>query len=289
MSRVALATSRFALAGATPSLQAHVDVDSPLLVAELSRLGVRATLEVWDDERVDWESYDLVVVRSTWGYAAKYPEFLSWAHARARLINPYDVLEYSSDKHYLGDLADQGFAVIPTTYCEVGEVPVFPKGDVVVKPAVGAGSIDAARFSAGDVGARQHVERLHHSGRCAVIQPYVSSIDEYGERAMIFFDGEFSHAMTKRAHLNVAPSERDGEFRTRQMSRSEAEPAALDLAKELLTGPFAGLAYGRVDVVNTPDGWQLMELELVEPNLFLPYDDRAAARCARAIQRRCAQ
>ena len=284
MSHVALATSRFALPDAAPSLEAHVDVDSPVLIAELARLGVEATLEVWDDDQVDWESYDLVVVRSTWGYAAAYEEFLRWAHARSRLINPYDVVEYSSDKHYLGDLAAQGFAVIDTAYCEVGGQPEFPGGDFVVKPAVGAGSIDAERFAAGDVvSAREHVARLHASGRCAVIQPYVSSIDENGERALIFFDDEFSHAMTKRAHLNVAPEERDGDFRTRQMSRAEAEPEALKLARELLTGRFANLAYGRVDLVNTPDGWQLMELELVEPALYLSFDDHAAARAAMAI------
>ncbi len=111
-------------------------------------------------------------------------------------------------------------------------------------------------------------------------------IDEYGERALIFLDGEFSHAMTKRAHLNVAPEKRDGEFRTRQMSRSEAEPEALRLAQELLSGRFADLAYGRVDLVNTPDGWRLMELEFVEPALYLTYDDRAAARAALAVVRR---
>lgn len=284
MSHVAIATSRFALPGAAPSLLSHEDVDAPLLIGALRRLGVEATLEVWDDDAVGWESYDLVVVRSTWGYAQRYAQFLAWAHARARLINPYDVIEYSSDKHYLGDLASQGYPVIDTSYCEVGESPVFPEGAFVVKPAVGAGSIDAARFEAHDArGATRHVAYLHSSGRCAVIQPYVSSIDLHGERALIFLDGEFSHAMTKRAHLTIAPEDRDGEFRTRQMSRAAAESDAVDLARRLLTGRFAELAYGRVDLVATPDGWQLMELELVEPALYLRHDEQSAARAARAI------
>ncbi len=287
MSRVALATSRFALADAPASLESHVDVDSPLLIAELARRGVRATLEVWDDPRVEWESYDLVVVRSTWGYAARVREFLRWAEARTHLVNPYDVLAYSVDKHYLGDLARRGVAVIATGFCEVGEEPDFPDGDVVVKPAVGAGSVDAARYGAhAHVEARAHVARLHDTGRCAVIQPYVDTIDDYGERALVFFDGRFSHAMTKRAHLNVAPEERDGDFRSRQMSRAEAEPAALELAREVLTGPFADLTYGRVDLVRTREGWQVMELELVEPALYLSYDDDAARRAADAIARR---
>jgi O-ureido-D-serine cyclo-ligase len=287
VSRVALATSRFALPGAASSLMSHEDVDAPLLINELDRFGVAATLEVWDDESVDWESYDVVVVRSTWGYTEKYPEFLAWAHARSHLINPYDVIEYSSDKHYLGDLASQGIPVITTSYCEVSECPEFPDVAFVVKPAIGAGSFDAVRFDADDVvAATQHVAYLHDSGRCAVIQPYVKSIDVNGERALIFFDGEFSHAMTKRAHLNVAAGDRDGEFRARQMSRAEPEPDAVELAKSIMTGRFEDLAYGRVDLVSTPDGWQLMELELVEPALFLQYDDPSAARAARAIAHR---
>ena len=92
MSRVALATSRFALPGSRGSLEANEDLDAPLVLSELAALGVEARLEVWDDEGVDWESYDLVVVRSTWGYARVYDEFLAWAHARARLVNPYDVI-----------------------------------------------------------------------------------------------------------------------------------------------------------------------------------------------------
>ncbi|MDE3138830.1 MAG: hypothetical protein KGL05_03180 [Acidobacteriota bacterium] len=287
MSRVALATSRVALPGAPASLVAHEDVDMPLLVAALARLGVAATPRVWDDESVDWEAYDLVVVRSTWGYAESYPEFLAWARARERLVNPYEVLEYSSDKHYLGDLARQGFPVVDTTYCEVGEVPRFPEATFVVKPTVGAGSIDAARFEATDtLAATEHVARLHATGRCALIQPYVTTIDALGERALVFLDGEFSHAMTKRAHLNVAPEHRDGTFRTRQMSRAAGEPDAIDLAASLLSGRFADLAYGRVDLVRTPEGWKLMELELVEPALFLGYEESSPARAARAIARR---
>jgi len=287
VSRVALATSRFALPGAGPALEAHEDVDAPLVVEELARLGIDADLRVWDDDAVDWEGYDLVVVRSTWGYANDYDHFLAWAHARARLINPYAVIEYSTDKHYLGDLARQGFPVIATSYCEVGDAPAFPEGDVVVKPAVGAGSIDAQRFEVHEhEAARSHVAALHASGRCAVIQPYVASIDEHGERALVFLDGEFSHAMTKRAHLKVAPAQRDGAFRNGQMSRADAEPAALDLARSLLSGRFADLAYGRVDLVHTPAGWQLMELELVEPALYLTHAPEAASRLARAIARR---
>ncbi|HEY5302628.1 MAG TPA: hypothetical protein VIJ86_01070 [Acidimicrobiales bacterium] len=284
MSRVAIATSRFAQPGARGGLEVHEDVDSPMVINALRVLGVEARLETWDDEDVDWESYDLVVVRSTWGYARVRDQFLAWARARPHLVNPYDVIEYCTDKHYLGDLFDQGLPVIASTYCEVGDEPVFPDGDVVVKPTVGAGSVDAARFTSTQLdAAREHVARLHAGGRCALIQPYVHSIDDNGERALVFIDGEFSHAMTKRAMLNVAPEDRDGDFRNRQMSPARGEAGAIEVAHQFLSGRLAGLTYGRVDLVATPEGWRLMELELVEPALYLGYDDRATARLTRAI------
>ena len=89
--------------------------------------------------------------------------------------------------------------------------------------------------------------------------------------------------MTKRAMFNVAPEDRDADFRNQQMSRAQGEPAAIAVAHQFLRGRLAGLTYGRVDLVATSDGWQLMELELVEPWLYLSFDDGATARLARAI------
>ena len=96
-------------------------------------------------------------------------------------------------------------AIVPSTFCDVGGEPVFPDGRFVVKPTVGAGSIDAEKYAPGEHDrAGAHVRALHAAGRDAMIQPYVSSIDEDGERALVFIDGEFSHAMTKGAMLNTA-------------------------------------------------------------------------------------
>jgi glutathione synthase/RimK-type ligase-like ATP-grasp enzyme len=290
VSRVALATSRFALPGAPGArgaLEANEDLDLPGVCAALESLGVEGRAEVWDDHDVDWESYDLVVVRSTWGYVRSYASFLSWAHARARLVNPYTVIEYSSDKHYLADLRDRGVPIIDSEFCEVGDTPLFPEGDFVVKPTIGAGSIDARRFAPTQhAAAREHVAALHATQRCALIQPYVASIDERGEVALIFFDAEFSHAVTKRAMLNVAPHERDGAFRASQIVATRAEPGAVELARDILSGSLGDLAYARVDLVRAGEGFELMELELVEPALYLTHGEGSTERFARAIARR---
>lgn len=290
MSRVALATSRFALPGALAdrgALEANVDVDLTGLRAAVEALGVECRYEVWDDGTVDWESYDLVAVRSTWGYVREYQSFLAWAHARARLVNPYPVIEYSSDKHYLADLADRGVPIIDSVFCEVGEVPYFPAVDFVVKPTVGAGSIDARRFGPDQCEeAERHVAALHATQRCALIQPYVHSIDTRGELALIFIDAHFSHAVAKRAMLNVAPRERDGAFRSSQVGAASATPEALALARGVLRGALGELTYARVDLVEGSAGWQLLELELVEPALYLSYAAGATERLAQAIVRR---
>ena len=267
-----------------------VDPDSPVLLAALGRGGVDAELAVWDDPNVEWGRYDLVVVRSTWDYAPRCAQFLNWARGVPRLLNPPAVLAYSTDKHYLADLAARGVAVVHTFYCDVGTTPEWPDGDVVVKPCVGAGSLDAERYGAPQrAAARAHVARLHAANRDVLIQPYVASVDEGGELALVFIDGSFSHAMVKGAMLNVPAPTRDVLFRRQQMRRAVGDPDALALAHRVLE-PFSDdeLLYARVDLVRVNDQWALMELELVEPSLFLGYDPDAATKLADALARRLA-
>ena len=280
MNRVAVATS----AGN------GVDPDASLLLAALRDADIEGALLVWDDARVDWNGFDLVVIRSTWDYTERRDAFLTWARAIERLWNPYPVIEYSTDKHYLFDLEDRGHRIVPTNFCDVGTTPRFPDVDFVVKPAVGAGSMNAEKYRADErERALAHVARLHALGHDVVIQPYVGAIDALGERALVFIDGAFSHAMTKGAMLNVAELDRNALFRTEQMSIANAEPDALDFAHAVLGEPlFEGLLYARVDLVWTDEGWAVMELELVEPSLFLTYNDEAPRRLARAIGRRLA-
>jgi glutathione synthase/RimK-type ligase-like ATP-grasp enzyme len=266
----------------------NIDPDGPLLLGALVASGVEAEEVAWDDALVNWDSYDLVVVRSTWDYAARRDEFLTWARSVTNLVNPSSVIEYSSDKHYLDDVAARGFRTVPTKFFDVGATPEFPDVDFVVKPCVGAGSIDVERYASGEQArARAHVEHLHGRGRSVMVQPYVHTVDTLGERALIYIDGSFSHAMTKGAMLNVAPDDRDFLFRREQMSRASPEVESLAFAEGLLDQlELRDLLYARVDLVAATDGWLLMELELVEPSLFLGFDDTAPARLAAGIQRR---
>jgi hypothetical protein len=131
------------------------------------------------------------------------------------------------------------------------------------------------------------VRALHTSGRDAMVQPYIESIDDDGERALVFIDGKFSHAMTKGAMLNTAADERDALFRREQMSRADGEADAVAFGEAVLREEsFRDVLYARVDLVKDRGGWAIMELELVEPSLFLAYEESAPRRLAQAIRSR---
>jgi glutathione synthase/RimK-type ligase-like ATP-grasp enzyme len=278
MSRVAIVTCE----------GGDVDPDSPVLLEALGVAGMPGELVNWDDDRVDWGAFDLCVIRSTWNYSSRLEEFLAWAQGVVRLENPYPVIKFSSDKHYLGELARRGHIIVPSTFCDIGSDAVFPEGDFVVKPCVGVGSIDAARYRDNEhAAARHHVATLHESGRDVLIQPYVASVDVVGERALIFVAGKFCHALTKGAMLNTPADERDMLFRRGQMSKAVAEASAVEFAQGVLADlGYSNLLYARVDLVGVDAGWAVMELELVEPSLFLSYDAETTRSLAEAIKRR---
>ncbi|MFZ0768018.1 MAG: hypothetical protein WAM64_02220 [Acidimicrobiales bacterium] len=278
MSRVAIATCH----------GVDVDPDSPVLLAALAQVRVKAELAVWDDPSVPWATFNAVVIRSTWDYWTRRAEFLAWAKSIKHLFNPYPVIEYSTDKHYLADLEKHGLKIIPSHFCDVGKKPRFFDHDFVVKPCVGAGSRDADRYRADQhEEARHHVEMLHAKGLDVVLQPYVDSVDTDGERALIFIDGAFSHAMTKLAMLNVTQLDRNSLYREEQIFADDAEPDAVALAAHILeTKGFSHLLYARVDLVRLGGEWAIMELELVEPSLYLRDNEDAPSRLATAIAQR---
>ena len=266
----------------------YVDPDTPLLLEVLSSLGIEHELLAWDDPNASWDRFDATVIRSTWDYAPRRDEFLEWATNVPNIYNSFDLVAWNTDKHYLRSLQQAGINVIPSTFADVGIDPIFPTGNFVVKPTVGAGSLDAERYGSGDhARAHAHVRSLHATGRDVIIQPYVASIDEEGELALVFIDGAFSHAMRKGAMLNAVENDRSQLFRAEQMSVATASPETLQFAQEVLdTGDASSALYARVDLCRLEDSWAVMELELTEPSLFLTYHPEAATQLANAILKR---
>ena len=270
------------------------DEDAVLLEAALVADGLSPSWVRWDDPSVDWNAADLVMVRSTWDYVTRRAEFLAWASSIERLCNPAGVLEWNTDKRYLLDLERAGVPVTTTIVIDdLKELRLPSSGRVVVKPSVGAGSKGAARF---DVGApeaiHEHATALIAQGFLPLLQPYVNSVDSRGETDCIFIDGRFSHAVEKGPMLGGGPDDPSGLFvaeriRDREASTSELAVAqeALEAAREL-HGLEQAFLYARVDLVDTEEGPVVLELELVEPSLFLGWNPESPEQLAAAIRRR---
>jgi len=271
------------------------DEDAAVLLAALEEVGLAARYAVWDDPAVDW-SAGLTVLRSTWDYTRDRAAFLDWVRRVPQVANEAAIVEWSTDKAYLVDLGLAGVPVVPTEIARPGEaLPSFTV-EVVVKPSVGAGSRGVGRFTPDRFGeAQEHAERLHAAGRTVLVQPYLHGVDETGEAALVYFDGRYSHAVTKGAMIPAATAHPvDGgalyiEENITPRRASAAELAAWDAALAYVRERFgADPLYTRVDLLPGPDGPVLVELELVEPSVFLIHDEdgRAAAQFAAAIRKR---
>jgi O-ureido-D-serine cyclo-ligase len=291
--RIALVSAREALA---------LDEDMPPLVAALRAQGTEVGTPSWDDPAVDWSGYDLAVLRSTWDYVDRIDEFLAWADrcaSRTRLVNDPAVVRWNTDKHYLRDLARAAVPVVPTRFAEPGahapaELDRFLDEsaceDFVVKPAIGAGSRDAARYRRRDrERAGSHLQALLAAGRSAMLQPYLSRVDEHGETATIYLGGHYSHAIRKGPLLRVGDELVAGLFAPEQISVRAADAGELRVAEAALAAiPFEPPTYARVDLIRDARGEPVvLELELTEPSLFLAHAPGAADRYAAILRGSC--
>jgi glutathione synthase/RimK-type ligase-like ATP-grasp enzyme len=251
--RIGLATSE-ELPGLDPD-------DAPLLEA----LGGDAEPAIWSDPDVDWSSYDAVLIRSVWDYFVRHEEFLAWVdRVPVPMWNPADTIRWNSEKTYLRELEAAGVRTIPTAWD--GEVPW---DDAILKPTVAGGSLGLRRAGKGEV-----VE----PGWMA--QPFLPDIVSAGELSMVFYDGEFSHAIRK------TPAEGDIRVQPEYGGRVEAvDPSAEELAigQRVLAAAGRDLLYGRVDLVG--DGL-LIELEAIEPRFFFSYAPGAHERLVAALRAR---
>ena len=280
--RLALATY-----AALPGLTA----DDRLVVPELARAGITARPAVWDDPTVRWDDFDAVAIRSCWDYHRKPAAFQAWVRRMEafglRVLNPPPVLRWNADKRYLRDLAAAGVPVIPTVWIDQGARASLAEilaergwRDVVVKPAVSASAHQTWRVAAVDAGDVQpRFSALAALGH-VLVQPFVDKIRTSGEWSLVFLGDAFSHAVVKRP--------RDGDFRVQSEhggSYAAATPPShlIDAAQAALAAAPGPRVYARVDGCVVDGVFRLMELELLEPGLFLATHPEAPRRFARAI------
>ena len=278
-----------------------LDEDLPLLEAAMHAVGARAHVVDWHDSEVDWDAFDIALLRSTWDYIDRLREFLVWVEAAARrttLLTPPAVVRWNTDKHYLAELARAAVPVVPSTFIEPGDHAASVlhaflaqqpgAAEFVVKPSVGAGSRDTQRHSRTRIEpAIAQAQRLLDAGRSVLLQPYLDSVDRDGESALIYFRGRFSHGIRKAALLppGLAGSPAVGLFAPERITPRDPGTDELRVAEQVLESlPFAAPLYARIDLIRDSNGVPtLLELELTEPSLFFAHASGAAERFTAAV------
>lgn len=282
MSQIAFVTS-----SALPDLTA----DDRLAVAALSHLGLDAVPAIWDDTAVDWPRFAAVVVRSPWDYFLRPAEFARWLDRlealRAPVWNPVPLLRWNMDKRYLRGLERAGVRCVPTHWTEGARGDGLREilhrngwAQAVVKPVVSGGAHETWLVSAAAVDSGVEARFHDLAARGAMVQPLVEEIRTEGEWSLLFFDGEYSHAVLKRPAA--------GDFRVQEAHGGRGvpaapEPALVGAARAVLARVEQPWLYARVDICRHAGAWTLMELEMLEPSLFLDADAEAPSRFARAI------
>ena len=269
------------------------DKDLGILSRALDVAGVKWNIVNWDDPQVQWNEYSIAVLRSPWDYHERIAEFSAWLKAVAtqtRLLNTLPIVEWNLDKRYLRELMNADIAVMNTVFVE-SETDLAHEvfsADVIVKPAISAGSNNTARYKHDVAGATDHARKLLSNGIAVLAQPYQSAIDEYGETGLVYLGGQFSHGFRKAPIFADTDQNHNGLYVVEDITLripSAAERAFGDKVVAFVTNKF-GVAplYARVDMVVNADGVpELMELELTEPSLFLHLADESPARAALAF------
>ena len=286
MSRIAFLTM--------DSLEGFVSYD--YLVRDiLQQRGLRVDEVSWRDPRADWDQYELVVIRSPWDYQQSCSQFLDVLAridaSRASLQNPLKVVRWNVEKTYLRDLQDSGVTIVPTAWLQSPRVADLTnlfqqlKADqVVVKPFIGAGATDTFWLNVDSSPELLQSIEVLYQGRLALAQPFIENVLSYGEISLTFFGGEYSHTVLK--------TPKSGDFRVQEehggiIQPIDPDPEVIAFARRSLAAVQSDLLYARVDLVFLENQQPaIMELELIEPSLYLSYDDESPRRFADAIEAR---
>lgn len=252
----------------------ETDPDQDLLLQSLEGLGLHAEMLAWDDPNADPAQFDVCVLRSCWNYFQNVRAFKRWlrnADQVTRLCNPLPLLLWNLHKGYLKDLRDQGFAIPPTLFLDAGSKldlrQIIDRNEwleIVIKPAVSAGSYQTRKFCAEDQRSAQSFLNELVCEQDVLVQEYQPTVETEGEKVLIWIDGHFTHAVRKSARFAFG-SEKVSEALS---VTAEEERLGAKLLKTILKGQKPN--YARIDLIpHSSGGYLISELELIEPSLYL--------------------
>ncbi len=267
-------------------------LDDQLLCQALQKRGLDACPWIWTSEKAQTERVDLCILRNTWDYYFKPQAFLEWCRhtaSRTQLWNPLELIEWNHHKSYLLKLAAQKVNTAPTLLLKQGHPQNISSlcqaanwRDIILKPAISAGAHRTGRFDANSVEAQLHAQQLQRDGD-ALLQPYLPGIEGYGERSLVFIDGKFTHAVKRTQAMT------EGVGLDRLMTRLEPTPEEMALAEKAIAALPTPTLYARVDVAPDLNNVSaIMEVEVIEPRLFLQECPEALEILAEAIVKKLA-
>ncbi|MDJ0841418.1 MAG: hypothetical protein QNK37_33225 [Acidobacteriota bacterium] len=281
------------LALATAFRKAEIPAEDMALARACEQMGIATRFVQWSAPTPDWTRFDSVVIRSCWDYHLNFDAFFNWIQtiqaAGIPVWNHPELLRWNANKRYLLDLEARGVSIIPTVVPtrdqSLAEVLEDRSWDIaVVKPLISASAFNTWKTfrPLADIH-RERYEKMwdHRSG--PMVQRFAPEILSEGELSLVYFDSKFSHAVRKKAG--------DGDFRVQSEfgGTVEAFRPSGDLLAEtsqiLSKLPIVPL-FARIDGVQTSEGFSLMELELIEPELFLTIDQSILTAAAHAVRAR---
>jgi hypothetical protein len=270
------------------------DIDERPLVDGLIAAGHDAVVAAWDDESVDWSSFDLALVRATWNYAQHIESFRSWidrVSSITTLANDAQTLKWNLHKEYLRELEEHGVPIVPTEFFDQHEKLSVSQicdsrswSKIVIKPTISAGSFGTKSFdlSKNETEYAQAFFDEMIAQRDMMIQQFVDSVDTVGETAIIVIDGQITHAIEKRPRFD----DQDEEVYLRESISDEMR----EFTEMVLEAAGQSFLYARVDVMPDENGaLMLSELEMLEPSLFFPYSSHAIDIFVKGVEKRMQQ
>ena len=272
----------------------NIIYEDRLVRQALERKGLKVKRISWDDPRFDWSGTDFILFRSTWDYFERFPEFSVWLEevkSLTRMLNPYEVIRWNLDKHYLMDLDEAGIPVPPTLIIEKGDQGSLENWteqagwkEIILKPVVSGAARHTYRFSAGKSGPYEETFRKLIAEESMMIQEFQESVPVKGEIAFMVFGGKYTHAIIKKA--------KKGDFRVQDdfggsVHNYEASGPEIEFAEQVVDRCGFTTVYARVDAIRDNMGRIVVsELELIEPELWFRFNPSAADQLADTIAAR---
>lgn len=270
-------------------------IDAELAIPHLRALNWTVASVPWRAARIDWRAWDAVYIGTPWDYPEDPQAFLRVLEAievaGVTLLNPLELVRWNIDKTYLRDLEARGAAIVPTVFRErlqATDLPALRRElgaeHLVVKPAISTNASDTYPLRGDPDASLATVLDASFGNRACLVQPFIDAIRDDGEYSLFFIGGELSHTIRK------IPAQ--GDFRVQEEHGAEIRacesPAGLaQTARDVLALVEPEPLYARADFVQGSSGrFLLMELELIEPSLYLRMDQAAPARFAQAFDSR---